>query len=122
MQSTTGVKPPPPFKLEMPNPGPARLGQSRPTSSALELPSPSRRGTVIPTSETSISREERVKSPERGVFGYEGPGSKKLQLEVSRIEERGIQQSRVKVEQQTKRPQRRHIRGLYANYPTLLYR
>ena len=70
MRSTTTGEPPSPFKLEVPSPGPTRLGQLRPAPTALERPSPSRRGTVIPAPEKSTSREERVKSTEVDTLEY----------------------------------------------------
>ena len=77
MRSTTGGEPPLPYKLEVPSPGPARLGQPRPAPTALERPSLSRRGTVIPAPEETMSREERVKPPEGGTFEYQEPGRQK---------------------------------------------
>ena len=93
---------------------------------------------MIPVPEKSMSREERVKPSEGGTLGYEGLAARKPRNKVSRpegsgIEERGHQelcerpskkppeQLWAKVKQQTKRPQRCHIRGIYTNY-RLLYR
>ena len=90
---------------------------------------------MISASEKLTSGEERVKHSEGGTLGYEESGRETPQNEKPRPEqsstkksghqepcerpsEKPPEQPREKDEQQTKRPQRWYMCGLYANYPT----
>ena len=77
--------------MEVLSAGPAGLGQTMSAAMVLDCPSPSRRGTGIPTPERSALEEERVEPPKGGTLEYEGPGREKPRNEKPQPGESGIE-------------------------------